>query len=211
MAVGVAMKWAFKGLGKIVGRIRAAKAAQAAAEAEAKAAAEAEAKAAAEQPRAPKPKKARIPPREYPPEVPPERFPRSEAEYNALAEDPAHRGVPPDPKARQERSVGIGLENIGEPDGVAGPITRDPNPKGGEFIDAKGQVWDVKTPTSRPPPGHPQAFDAAKYADQFGDNLAKGENVMVDTTDMSAADRAALEAEVADRGWGKDKIKWWPP
>jgi hypothetical protein len=49
----------------------------------------------------------------------------------------------------------------------------------------------------------------SRDAGKIDAELARQENVIVDTSKMSAADVRALRAEGAARGWG-NRVKWWP-
>jgi hypothetical protein len=135
--------------------------------------------------------------------VKPTRHPRTPEEFDDLAKDPAHNGKVSD-KTRQERNVAVDLENRGE---VPGPVRRSPDPKA-DFVDATGQKWDVKGFNSNFPKNK-GGFDLARDAAKIDAELAKGQNVMLDTTNMSAADAAALRAEAASRGWGS-RVRWHP-
>lgn len=133
----------------------------------------------------------------------PAAFGRTDAEYDALARDPAQGGAS-SLKTEQERRVGLELEKRGD---VPGPITRDPSGRA-EFIDAKGNKWDVKGFNSyyRPSEG---GFRLQTDANKVDKSLREGENVMLDTSKMTPNDIAALKAEGAARGWG-DKVVYWP-
>lgn len=128
---------------------------------------------------------------------------RDQRALDDLARDPAHAGKI-GPKSIQERSVGLDLEARGD---VPGPIVRDPS-GAAEFIDGAGQKWDVKGFNSNFPPKK-GGFDLVRDADKLDASLAQGENVMLDTSQMSGQDIQALKAEGANRNWG-DRVKWWP-
>jgi len=130
-----------------------------------------------------------------------------------LAKDPAHGGVIK-PKGLREAEVGLILEARGD---LPGPITRAPqtvDPRTGDtidhgdFIDATGQAWDVKQPTDtfpppapnagQPmPPGLPGRYDGPGFERTIRDQLAAGQNVILDTTYLSDPARADLRARVA--------------
>ncbi|WP_238010143.1 hypothetical protein KZZ52_05500 [Dactylosporangium sp. AC04546] len=130
-------------------------------------------------------------------------------EYNArvqeLAKDPADGGKVT-PESTREAQVGLEMERNGA---LAGPIERAPldnsNPAfqkdQGDFIDANGQRWDVKSPNEYyrsgdkqgelMPPEQPGRYNGETFERQVDGELAKGEHVIVDTknlTDESAAD-----------------------
>ncbi len=131
------------------------------------------------------------------------KYHRTEAQYEDLAKDPAHGGKI-DAKSEQERRVGLELEARGD---VPGPITRDPSGSA-EFIDSKGNKWDVKGFNSNFSP-QKGGFNLQTDAGKVQKSLDQGENVMLDTSKMKAEDIAALKAEGEKRGWG-DRVRWWP-
>lgn len=129
---------------------------------------------------------------------------RTEEELASLADDPAHRGSTRQSdilKAEQERRVGLRMEEQGK---LEGPITRDPNPAGGEFIDANNQVWDVKQYRSDFPPKS-GGYTVEGSMESIMDSLNKGENVIVDTSHMTPEHIAELTSEVNARGLA-DKV-----
>jgi hypothetical protein len=132
--------------------------------------------------------------------------PQSRVErINQLAADPAHNGKI-SPKSIQEAEVGLSLEESGH---IKGPITRDPRPDGGEFIDADGNTWDVKAFDSRWPPkkgGFKLDRDIAKVESE----IIKGENVIIDTSYLSQDHIKQLRAALKEKGIDH-KVKWWPP
>ncbi len=118
-----------------------------------------------------------------------------------LARDTAHGGKI-SLKTIQEARVGLELEAQGV---LKPPITRYPGPAA-EFLDGDGVAWDVKGFFS----------GAGRGAFKLGTDLAKieheldaGENVIVDTTKMSAKDVADLRAAVTSKGWDA-RVKWYP-
>ncbi len=122
----------------------------------------------------------------------------------ALATDPAHKGKPPLPKTLREAEVGLNLEQAGK---FPGPIIRDPS-GAAEFIDKSGQKWDVKTFHSGFPPkkgGFLLERDVAKIEAE----IAKGENVILDTYKLSSEHIQQLQDEMQKRGLS-DKILWYP-
>jgi Domain of unknown function (DUF4157) len=121
-----------------------------------------------------------------------------------LARDPAH-GNQIGPKSLHERRVGLDLESRGD---LPGPIRRDPNPAGGEFIDANGVVWDIKGFNSNFPP-RKGGFEINRSLADIQGELNKGENVILDTSNLSQAHLQQLRAGVTQNGWG-NRILWWP-
>ncbi len=128
-----------------------------------------------------------------------------EERLEELAKDPAHKGIV-DAKGRHEAEVGLTLEEKGQ---LKGPITRDPRPDGGEFIDANGKVWDVKGFDSRWPPKK-GGFKLDRDIGKVEDELAKGENVILDKTNLSQEHYEQLRKAVEERGIS-DRIRWYPP
>ncbi|GGK67625.1 hypothetical protein [Nocardia camponoti] len=125
-----------------------------------------------------------------------------------LAKDPAHGGEVT-PKSRREAEVGLELERRGD---LKGPIERAQFVNGkdmGEFKDANGQYWDVKAPTDtfqqgpyagQPmPPGTRGIYDRAQLEQKIENELYEGENVIVDTNNLSANGAADLRALIASR------------
>lgn len=130
-----------------------------------------------------------------------------EERLDDLAQDPAHRGKDPSPKTRREAEVGMALEEQGV---LKGPIKRDPNPAGGEFIDADGKVWDVKTFNSNYKP-RDGGFSLDKDVAKIEKELGKGEGVILDTKDLSAEHLEQLREAVTQKGWTNDQVLWFPP
>jgi hypothetical protein len=125
------------------------------------------------------------------------------ARIEILGKDPAQGGKVT-PSTLREAEVAVSLEEAGQ---VKGPIRRDPT-GGADFIAGDGKPWDVKGFDS----GHPPAqggFELATDAAKVDKSLSLGEDVMLDTGKMSAADTAALKAEGVKRGWG-DRVKFFP-
>ena len=120
-----------------------------------------------------------------------------------LSKDPAHANEV-DVKSLREGEVGLEMEERGTPDGLDGPLTRDPNPKGGEFIDKHGDVWDVKRPQSKfPKPGKSVVEGAMEDIHESLGKTPK-EKVVIDPKDMTPDDLAKLKAEVTKQGLDKD-------
>ena len=132
--------------------------------------------------------------------VPSARFSRSEQEYEDLAKDPA-KGGKIDAGSEAEREVGLGLEERGE---VPGPITRDPT-GGAEFIDANGVEWDVKAYNSN----FPNGFQPERIEQQLEMSRRLGENIMLDTRNLSSADLSKLREIVDAKDMGEN-VRFWP-
>lgn len=126
-----------------------------------------------------------------------------EARRQELAKDPAHNGKIT-PKTLHEADVGLALEENGE---LPRPITRDPS-GAAEFIDAEGKKWDIKSFDSRWPP-RKGGFKLEKALDDINDEFENGENVIIDTTNLSESHKAELRHAIEDKGWS-DRVKWYP-
>ncbi|MEW5854149.1 MAG: hypothetical protein AB2A00_35570 [Myxococcota bacterium] len=120
-----------------------------------------------------------------------------------LAADPAHAGNIFD-KTMREAYVGLKLEEAGV---LKAPITRWPNADA-EFADAAGRPWDIKTFNSK------YGYNRADAAGKIQRELARGENVILDTKDLSPGDLADLRQAVAEMIAQdpslKDRILWFP-
>ncbi|MFK7871114.1 MAG: hypothetical protein AB8B58_17985 [Roseobacter sp.] len=128
------------------------------------------------------------------------RHPRTQEELDDLARDPAHGGrITPGSEA--ERDVGLGLEERGE---IPGPIRRDPT-GGAEFIDADGVEWDVKAYNSN----FPNGFNVSRIEQQLDMSRRLGENVMIDTRNLSPSDLSSLRNLVDENDFG-EIVRFWP-
>jgi hypothetical protein len=126
-----------------------------------------------------------------------------QARLNELAKDPAHGGKI-SPKSLQEAEAGLSSEESGK---IPGPIQRDPS-GAAEFIDGNGQAWDVKGFNSNFPP-EKGGFDLARDFGKVQDEIAGGENVIVDTSKMNPADVQSLSNAINNAGLG-DNVVWYP-
>jgi len=127
------------------------------------------------------------------------------ARIQLLARDPAQGGKVT-PGSLREAEVAVSLEESGQ---VQGPIQRDPS-GAADFIDGNGTHWDVKGFNSHQPKSQ-GGFDLATDAGKVDTSLSQGENVMVDTAQMTPSDVAALKAEGAKppHNWG-NRVKFFP-
>lgn len=136
------------------------------------------------------------------------RYPRTPEEYEALAQDPAHRNSknPNDiKKARQERKIAIELENSGQ---LAGPVVRD-RTGDAEFINIAGQKWDIKGFNSYEPP-RKGGYKLEDSLEKIQKEFRKNENVILDTTNLKPGHAQELYRAIQERGWS-DKILWYDP
>lgn len=112
--------------------------------------------------------------------------------------------------------MGLQMERDGQ---VPGPITRAPldaaGKDQGEFIDSTGQRWDVKSspdlqPSYRPAAGQPitNPQTTQEFIKTINDELADGENVMLDPDGMSPTRLAQLQQVVADHPEWVGKVLW---
>ena len=127
---------------------------------------------------------------------------RNLSEYEALAMDPAHN-FQIDAKSMIERQIGLELEVRGD---ITGPIVRDPNPAGAEFIDAFGTKWDIKGWYSQ---YAPKGYSLEKAMDDIRESISKGENVIVDSSKMFQEHIDEVRKAVEMAGLSH-KVVWWP-
>ncbi len=131
---------------------------------------------------------------------------RIQEEYEDLAKDPAHKNSlrPDDIKqGEMERNIGLSLEKAGRLD----KIVRDPTGKA-EFVDSSGQKWDIKSFNSNYP-ARKGGFTLNKAMESINGELNAGENVIVDTTNMSVEHIDALQNAVDTNGL-TDNVIFWP-
>ena len=124
----------------------------------------------------------------------------------SLALDPAHSGSnrPVDiEKGQHEARVGLELEERGE----LKNIVRDSTGKA-EFIDGNGQPWDVKSFNSNYKPNK-GGFRLDKAMNTIIKSLEEGENVIIDTTNMTSEHVSELIEEIQKQGL-ENNILFWP-
>jgi hypothetical protein len=87
------------------------------------------------------------------------------------------------------------LEDLGK---VRGVRRADPKTEGGgDFVDANNQLWDHKRAIS----STEQPFDADDFLDKIqGRDIRNGEKIMLNDSQLNAADRAALQRGIDQRG-----------
>jgi hypothetical protein len=153
---------------------------------------------------APPPKPAPRPKPAPPPEAAKPTPGAEDARLNELAKDPAQGGKVT-PKTMQEARVANDLEKSGK---VPGPVKRDPT-GGADFIDGEGQDWDVKGFNSNFPP-EKGGYSLSDSMTKIGKAVDSGENVMLDTSNMSPQAAQELKGAVdANPAWS-GKVLWWP-
>lgn len=141
--------------------------------------------------------------------------PEYEARLAELAQDPAHGGKI-SAKTQREAEVGLQLERDGL---LQGPITRAPlDEEGndtGEFVDAIGTHWDVKSsPNLQPPwgrnPGQPipRPQSPEGFAGMVSNELAKGQDVIIDPIGMTPERVSQLKQVVAEHREWHGRIIW---
>jgi len=118
-----------------------------------------------------------------------------------LSRDAAH-GNKISLKTIQEARVGLELEARGV---LRPPITRYPG-AAAEFLDGDKVPWDVKGFYSGSVKG---AFKLVDGVAKVGEELANGENVIVDTSKMNTKDIADLRAAITAKGWDA-RVRWYP-
>ena len=129
-------------------------------------------------------------------------YARSPEEYESLAKDPA-KNFKINEKSKIERLAGLELEARGD---LPGPIVRDTNPAGAEFIDATGVKWDVKGWYSK---FAPKGYTLEKAIADIEESLSKGENVIIDSSKMFPEHIDEVREAVKELGLS-DKLLWWP-
>ncbi len=132
------------------------------------------------------------------------RWPRTPQEYEDLARDPDH-GNEVSPKTENERKIILELEESGK---IRGPSVRDPS-GAAEYFDANGTPWDIKSFNSNYPPkqgGFVLTRDLEKIRSEL---FISKENVIIDTTNLSAIHEAELRKAITANGW-ESRIKWYP-
>lgn len=138
-----------------------------------------------------------------------------ERRLEELSKDPAKNGAS-NPQSKREAEVGLGVEHDGV---VPGPLSRAPLGENGEdqgeFIDANGQRWDVKSspdhqPSYRPDAGKeiPNPQSDERFVRMIEKDLATGENVIIDPDGMSPARRIHLEQLVSNKPEWQGKVVW---
>ncbi|NWL88041.1 PrsW family intramembrane metalloprotease [Paenibacillus sp. 79R4] len=129
-------------------------------------------------------------------------FHRTVDDYENLAKDPA-KNFKINGKSKIERQAGLELEARGD---LPGPIRRDPNPAGAEFIDGNGVKWDVKGWHSK---YAPKGYSLDKAISDIEKSLSTGENVIIDTTKMYPEHIEEVRVQLQRLGLS-DKVLWWP-
>ncbi|ABF90255.1 hypothetical protein MXAN_7256 [Myxococcus xanthus DK 1622] len=128
-----------------------------------------------------------------------------ETRIEELASDPAQGGKVT-PKTRREAEVGLQLEERRQ---LPAPIKRDPTGQS-EFVDSQGIKWDIKTFDSRFPP-RKGGFSLERDLDKIKAELARGENVILNTENMSAQHVQALRNAIDALGPSvSSRILWFP-
>ncbi|WP_139829194.1 hypothetical protein [Paenibacillus aquistagni] len=129
-------------------------------------------------------------------------YARSPEEYESLAKDPA-KNFKINEKSKIERLAGLELEARGD---LPGPVVRDTNPAGAEFIDATGVKWDVKGWYSK---FAPKGYTLEKAIADIEESLSKGENVIIDSSKMFPEHITEVRKAVKELGLS-EKLLWWP-
>jgi len=125
-------------------------------------------------------------------------FTRTPQALDDLARDPG-QGFAISPRSIHDRDIGLDLEIRGE---LEGPIRRDPDRQGGEFLDVNNVRWDIKSPNS-------QTFVLEEEIRKIGGELTH-ENIIVELANLTPAEAVALRAEVALQTTWKGRVILWP-
>ncbi len=120
-----------------------------------------------------------------------------------MAKDPAH-GNQITQKGIQEREIGLLLETRGY---LKSPIKRDPSGSA-EFIDGDGVKWDIKGFNSNYPP-RKGGFNLERDIGKIEAEINKGENVILDTTQLNQIHLQQLKTVIEAKGWSS-QIRWYP-
>lgn len=144
-------------------------------------------------------------------ETPKPGTPEYDRRVEELAADPAHNGKI-SAKSRREAEVGLEAEGQGK---VPGPIRRaeldntDPafQKDQGEFFDANGDNWDVKSPVDTFPAGRmagqpmPEGtrgrYNGDEFEQKLTDEVGGGQRVIIDSKNLSPSSLADLKGRVA--------------
>ncbi|WP_344903471.1 hypothetical protein [Actinomadura meridiana] len=143
--------------------------------------------------------------------------PEYQARLTELAKDPAHGGKI-SAKTEREAEVGLQLERDGL---LPGPIKRAPFDEAGmdqgEFVDATGKYWDVKSSPDLQPsygrnPGEPipRPQSAERFTAMVNKEIGEGRNVIIDPIGMTPERVNAMKQVVAAHPeWG-GRVIWKP-
>ena len=116
----------------------------------------------------------------------------SDDQAEELSRDGA-KGGKIDTKSIREAEVGIRAEQDGLLDG---PLRTDPSGNA-EFIDANGDLWDIKAFRSTTPDGRP-IFDLERTLNAIQGEFLVGENILLDIADLNFDDFSALVDAIDD-------------
>jgi WXG100 family type VII secretion target len=100
-----------------------------------------------------------------------------------------------------EAHVGLSLEKTGQ---LPSPLLRDPD-GAAEFIDGNGVLWDIKAFNSK----YPGSFQLERELNKIAGEFRAGEKVILDTTDLGAAEVQQLRTAIESKGWS-DQVRWYP-
>ncbi len=123
------------------------------------------------------------------------------------------------PGSRREAEVALALENrftTGAGQGLTPPLTRPApiipppaqTPPSPDFIDGNGQKWDVKGFYSTTPSGQ-GAFQVNDAMQKINKEISRGENVILDTQNMTPAHIAQLRTAITNAGLDGNVV-WYP-
>ncbi|RJO69821.1 hypothetical protein D5S18_28390 [Nocardia panacis] len=141
--------------------------------------------------------------------------PEFDKRIEELAKDPAKNGKI-SPQSRREAAVGLSAERDGL---IPGPITRaQPGPNNedmGEFVDADGSRWDVKSspdvrPSYRPGAGTPLPNPQSEqdFVTMVESSLNHGEGVLLDPDGMTPGRLAQVQSLVHANPQWQGKVIW---
>lgn len=131
------------------------------------------------------------------------RQPKKANRFARLALDPAH-GNRATANSLREAEAGLALEAWGK---LPGPIRREKS-GASEFVDARGQRWDVKRFNSHFPTWS-GGFVLDRALDKLAGQFAQKEFVILDRTDLTTVHAQSLRQAIDARGWN-DRVLWYP-
>ena len=126
---------------------------------------------------------------------------KADKAYQKMKLDPDHGGK--DTKgSREEALIGLDLHRRG-----VGPFAKGVSrPEGlghGDLMDGDGQLWDVKSVSSKLPG---ELYSDEKLTELIEKQLARNINVIVDTRKLNQTDITKLAALLKAKGWGGSVI-----
>jgi hypothetical protein len=120
--------------------------------------------------------------------------------FLGLAWDPAHRKMTPN--SIREARIGLYLEGQGL---LPKPIKRELSGES-EFIDGKGQLWDVKAFRSQDPNG--ERIPLEHMIKKINEEIDDGENIILDISFLDEGDRLSISLYLKSIN-AKERALWY--